>query len=269
MSDPTRTHIAVPRPKYMLTDKKQIGQRFARAAATYDSQAHIQYRVADRLLDLLEESGCTRPQDVLEIGCCTGLLSRRLAARFPSIQTLYCNDLVDFSASIREKLGRHALCPVFLPGDIETIDLPTRFDLIISSSTFHWLHDLPALLAKLRHHLQPGGFLAFSMYGPENLREVREVTGIGLEYPDLSTVKDMLSDHYRLLYASQHLEEFFFPDPMAILQHLRQTGVNSVRSTGWSKGRLQRFIEVYRQRFNGDQGLSLTYHPMYLVARRH
>src|SRR5690606_17022422 len=55
--------------------------RFGRAAARYDAQAGVQAQMADALLSLWGERAA--PARILEFGCGTGLLTRRLRARFP------------------------------------------------------------------------------------------------------------------------------------------------------------------------------------------
>lgn len=252
----------------MRADKKQVRIHFARAAATYDRQASVQERVADRLLALVDAHIGQPPVSALEIGCCTGILTRRIAVRFPQLQVLHVNDLV-------EEFGRLAgQVPLsgqvrFLGGDIETRPLPQSYHLILSSSTFHWLYDLAAFFAKLQRHLHPGGLLAFAMYGPENLQEIRALTGSGLEYPSLEKLKNLLEQqNFGIAEATEETKVLHFPDPAAVLQHLRQTGVNALAGPGWNRAQLQEFISQYQARFQTVQGVRLTYHPMYLVARR-
>jgi len=250
------------------TDKKQVQLHFARAADTYDRQAVIQHRVAERLLSLVSKYRSDPPNSALEIGCCTGILTRKLVSRFPQLEVLHINDLVeDFSRQV----GRIDIPGQveFLAGDIETIPLPGQYQLIISSSTFHWFHDLAVFFAKLRHHLHGDGLLAFAMYGPDNLQEIRALTGCGLKYPSLKQLVAMLEPHLEVLTATEAREVLFFQNPSAVLQHLRDTGVNALAGSSWSKQRLQEFICQYQNRFSGETGVRLTYHPMYILARLH
>jgi malonyl-CoA O-methyltransferase len=254
----------------MRPDKKKIHTRFSRATATYDRQAVIQRRVAARLLALLDEN-CTRPpQRVLEIGCSTGILTAMLTGRYKAVATLYVNDLVpEFHAMVREKVGDD-LNLVFLPGDIESIALPSDLDLIISSSTFHWLHNLPALFDRLHGLMAPGGILCFAMYGPENLFELRAIAGIGLDYPSPADLTGMLKNRFQVLACEGELVSFHFADPRTLLDHLRQTGVNALDATPWTRSRLNDFIRRYARHYGGPDGVALTYHPVYCVAgRRH
>ncbi|ADW16200.1 biotin biosynthesis protein BioC [Desulfobulbus propionicus DSM 2032] len=253
----------------MIPDKKLIKLRFEQAAATYEQQATVQHRVADRLLGLLNDSapGVT-PEQILEIGCCTGLLTEKVLERYPSIQQLTVSDLVAaFEQCVCRKAGLRVDNITFLAGDIETIRLPARYDLIISSSTLHWVHDLPALCAKLHRHLQPQGTLAFSLYGKDNLAEIRAVTGVGLAYRNLDQLRTVVAERFDILAAEETRETLWYPDPIAVLQHLRATGVNSIGQRPWTRRQVNAFSHAYRDRFSGQQGVRLTYHPMFIVAR--
>ena len=51
--------------------------------------------------------------------------------------------------------------------DLETLELPDgKFDLVYSSLTFHYLHNLPSVLQTVERALVPGGIVAFSVVHP-------------------------------------------------------------------------------------------------------
>jgi malonyl-ACP O-methyltransferase BioC len=265
-------------------DKHFVCRQFRRAAASYDRQATIQHRVADRLLALTAKYTNQQPQtlSVLEIGCCTGLLTSKLLNSNIKVRSLILNDLMpDFAERLPQDIAVSKLSVgeprveelsleelSFLPGDIEKLPLPGPFDLIISSSTFHWLDDLEQTLDKLLAALHPGGVLAFSLYGPNNLPEIKELTGIGLDYLSLPEITSMLKKQCILEESHQDKEVFLFPKPRDVLSHLRQTGVNSINRTLWTRQELHSFCQEYTKRFQIDQAVRLTYNPLYFVARR-
>jgi malonyl-CoA O-methyltransferase len=257
--------LNLPMPSFV--DKNFLCRQFRRAAGSYEHHALVQEQTADHLLDVLAQHGGTMQHRVLEIGCCTGLLTRKLLQRFNGIRELILNDLVpDFPS----RICATCLAPAtaFLPGDIESLPLPGRFDLIISSSTLHWLHDIDKLLTKLADHLNPGGTLAFSLYGQDNLREIKELTGIGLHYRSQQEIEVMLRRHFILAHSSSQREILHFSSPQDVLRHLRQTGVNALSRAAWNRTRLEQFCAEYRRRFCAGTGVVLTYHPLFFVASR-
>ena len=254
-------------------DKDLIRRRFVRALATYETEARVQAEVAARLLSLLAETlPDFAPRTALEIGCAGGLLTELLVARLPALTSITANDLAPEYGVVLAERGRDWRPKlVFLPGDIEGLPLAGHFDLIISSSTLQWVHDLPGLAAKLARHLRPGGALAVALYGPDNFRELRELTGIGLDYPSLAELEAALSPHFRALICREERHTRHFPDALAVLRHLRATGVNALSADtgeGWTRGRLARFGAEYEARFGGMEGVGLTYHPLYCVATK-
>ena len=50
---------------------------FEKKFDTYDENAHIQKSVADTLVEFLDEMGVSKEREVFEIGCGTGLFSKR------------------------------------------------------------------------------------------------------------------------------------------------------------------------------------------------
>ncbi len=256
-------------PNIMLADKRQIRHSFSRAALTYDKQALVQRRVAGRLLDLLEASGCSRPGHVLEIGCCTGLLSQTLVHRFGSMAALHLNDLADeLFPLVRRRIADFRGSCSFLGGDFESVPIPGRYDLVVSSSTFHWFHDLEHALEKTAGLLKPKGFLALSLFGPDNLRELRILTGKGLDYISLDSLRDLLEERFLISACEEERQRVYFATVDDLLVHLRQSGVNCLSTKGWSRTALERFREEYELRFRETKGVGLTYHPMYIIARR-
>lgn len=255
---------------YLVPDKKLIKLRFEQAAATYEQNAQVQILVAERLLDLLAKAApqCTKPERILEIGCCTGLLTEKISARYPDYGLLTASDLVDsFQQCLCSKNLLSSGRVTFLAGDIETISLPSAYDLIISSSTLQWVHNLPHLCRKLSRHCRQHGILAISLYGALNLQEIRTLCGVGLHYTTFEQVQAMVGEHFQILAAEQSTETLWFRDALSVLHHLRATGVNAIGQKAWTRKQLQAFLAAYEERFHGVHGVPLTYHPMYIIAQ--
>ncbi len=249
-------------------NKKHIEKRFNQSAGSYDEHAHVQRQVVQRLRELLAGHLSGGAFKVLEAGCGTGLLTRELK-RWPAVAELWVNDLSkELCSRTAELLEVPALCIV--PGDIETVELPVGFHLIVSSSVFQWLTAPGETIARLVSRLAPGGWLVFSTFGVRNLQEIRELTGEGLDYPDGATMRSLLAAGTELLYAEEEEVRLRFSDPVEVLQHLKKTGVNSLPSTNLrTPSALHRFVAAYRDRYSDDDGFCyLTYHPVYYVCRK-
>lgn len=250
-------------------NKNRIAQCFRQAIATYDRHATVQRQVGARLLSLVGQFSAIKYDKVLEIGCCTGLLTQMLCQR-QRVQTLFLNDMVvEFEAPVMAKISAERM-PQVQPcfGDIETLQLPERLSLVLSSATFQWLDDLPGFLHRLFQSLGEDGFLAFSIFVPGTLREFTELTGVGLDYRSSEEIAGLLERDFILERMVTEENQLILPTPRDVLYHLRATGVGGVRPYRWSSLGLRRFEKEYRARFEVDGAVPVTYVSACYIARK-
>jgi len=97
---------------------------------------------------------------------------------------------------------------------------------------------------------------------------VTSITGIGLPYLGVKEWVDALGDGWRVAEAFDETTRLTFETPVDVLRHLRRTGVTGVRPFRWGAGGLRLFADEYRRRFGDGDGVTLTYHPVYIVAEK-
>ncbi|WP_107688075.1 malonyl-ACP O-methyltransferase BioC [Neisseria wadsworthii] len=241
--------------------KTDIARRFTRALPSYAQNAPAQTQIAGKLLTLLKQQFSGEAACALEIGCGSGIYSGLLQSSLP-VQEWHVNDL---STACEAWVSAHR----FLGGDIETLALNTQYDLITSSSTFQWLADPAALVRKLNACLNTGGILAFSTFTPENLFQIKSLTGAGLDYPTEQEWRRLLLNcGFHVCHTESESLTLHFDSPLAVLQHLKYTGVTATQKQMWTKSRMQHFAEAYRNRYATDGRYPLTYTPLYIVAQK-
>lgn len=237
----------------MSINKTQVKQRFARAKQSYTQQAIAQQQICDHLYALTMQHAPFK--QVFEIGCGSGNLTYLIA---PYAQTYIANDLY---ADVKDFLPKGVQTCI---GDAEQVDFP-QSDLIVSSSALQWMN-LPVVLQKAHNALVSRGWLCVSTFGTQNVQEVKALTGQGLEYYSKQQLCNLFEQYgFEVLHAEEQTLVLEFETPLAMLHHLKETGVTANQANfRWTKQSLKQFCEQYQQHYQNK----LTYHPIYLIARR-
>ena len=248
----------------MSINKALVAQRFAKAGQSYVEHAVVQKQISAQLFKYLKVYCPQNLASVLEIGCGSGNLTHLFQTHFQFDQ-LFLNDLyedVDQHFSTIQNIA-------WLIGDIEQLTLPQSLDAVISSSALQWMTDLPKLLHRIHDALKPKGYLGFSTFGENNLIEIKKLTRQGLNYYSIDVLKQKLEENgFEIVFIQEEQKHLYFDDPKSVLQHLKATGVTATaKSHRWTKQSLQQFYSDYQQ-FYDEQGFRLTYHPIYVIARR-
>lgn len=249
-----------------MMNKQLIAERFSKAIATYPHEASVQRRIADKMISLVGNyipSPCTR---VIEFGCGTGIYSR-LLYRILHPEELLLNDLCPAMGQCCEDL----LCREgvsFIAGDAESLAFPLHNSLITSCSTLQWFESPELFFGRCDTLLNAQGYFAFSTFGEENMKEIRELTGNGLPYRTREELESALSLHFNIVHSEEERITLLFDEPLKVLRHLKQTGVNGTSARAWTRQDLQDFSERYRREFAQNAAVSLTYHPIYIIAQK-
>jgi ubiquinone/menaquinone biosynthesis C-methylase UbiE len=132
--------------------------QYARLAPGYDARwARYTARTVHGTLQGLRLAPGER---VLDAGCGTGALLAALLAREPRLRATG----VDLSDAMLEHARAQLPAEVaLLAGDVHALPLAAaRFDLVVSTSSYHFWDDKPGALAELRRVLVPGGRLVLT-----------------------------------------------------------------------------------------------------------
>jgi 2-polyprenyl-3-methyl-5-hydroxy-6-metoxy-1,4-benzoquinol methylase len=97
------------------------------------------------------------PERVLDVGCSSGYLARRLAERGATV--------VGIDADERAAEEARSVCEQVLVGDVETMELPfgdASFDVVLCGDVLEHLRDPDAFLRRVRPFLRAGGRLVLT-----------------------------------------------------------------------------------------------------------
>lgn len=253
-------------------DKQLVARSFAHSRYTYEQEASVQRQIAEKMMRLLENVSTTYPathlpRHLVEVGCGTGSFSRMLQDKFHP-ESLLLNDLCPEMEECLKDLCRNPHIR-FLAQDAEILEFPAQTQLIASCSTVQWFNHPNVFLQHCHQALTDNGWLAISTFGPQNMHQIRQLTGHGLTYLNLEAWKKMLSPKFHIIHAEEEIAELRFDSPLDVLKHMKQTGVTGTEKRMWTRGILQSFCQQYIQLFSQEnQQVSLTYHPIYLIAKK-
>ena len=235
-------------------NKELIKRRFERCLKTYDANAAVQDRMAQKLISMLNHK---EYPEILEIGCGTGLLTR-YAVKNLSYNSYSACDIVpkceEYIKSIDSKI-------LFTPCDVDSLFNDRQsYDLIISNAVFQWLDDTENVIKNIIRKLNPDGVLIFSTFGTQNFSEVFQAAGKGLVYYSIEDWKKKLTGLKFTI--EKEIIRLNFETPADVLRHMKNTGVNSLSNMAWKKTDLFKFEYAYNNICNNAP--TLTYNPIYI-----
>ncbi|MDH3281241.1 MAG: malonyl-ACP O-methyltransferase BioC [Gammaproteobacteria bacterium] len=257
------------RPQF---DKRQVRRAFDRAAAGYDQAATVQREMADEIMERLDFIKFT-PRRVLDVGCGTGYLVRRLARRYRRAVVLGLDLSATMLVQARDQTRWFQWRRRWINADAERLPLAdASLDMLVSTATLQWC-DLRLALTEFSRVLRPGGLLMFASFGPDTLREIRTAwaaadPGVHVhEFLDMHEVGDALLaqgfenpvmdvDRVGVTHAN-------VADALRAIQEIGSTNLAAQRARGLTgRNRFKRFKEAYAAQ-RRDGRLSTTYEVVY------
>jgi malonyl-ACP O-methyltransferase BioC len=233
-------------------NKDLIHQRFAKTLSSYENNAKIQKKMAERLAKFPTKSIY---DNILEIGCGTGFLTKLIVENF-EFKKYVAVDIVENCKSYITQIDKKIQ---FIPDDIENYlkKNDEKFDLIISNAALQWTNDFEGIVNNLKSKLNPDGELIFSTFGKENFREIYFLLGTTLEYFSAHELEKMFNAK-----TEEEIHVMSFETPKDVLKHLQLTGVNAIENKVWTKKNLIQFEQGYSSLCATRP--TLTYHPIYV-----
>lgn len=137
-------------------------------AGSYQRVSGPQFAWGRRVVEGIPFAG---DEDVLDAGCGTGRVTRLLAERVPGGSVLAVDGSREMIEEATRRLSDLGGRVRFLHADLTALSLEEPVDLIVSTATFHWIHDHDGLFARLRRALRPGGRLVAQCGGAGNIAD--------------------------------------------------------------------------------------------------
>ena len=213
----------------------------------YEKYSLAQKQVAKNLLDYMGKSNIFDIQinSIFEIGCGTGIFTKEYRKYFLH-SDLILNDIFDVREFIKDIDYN-----IFIQENIEELDIP-KSDLVVSSSVFQWIKDKDSLIRNIAENTDN---LCFSSYVSGNLIEIKNHFDISLDYLNIEEFKEILKKYFSSVKSYSETIKLDFEAPMAVLKHLKYTGVTGFQKTSISK------IKTFKDNI-------LTYKVAYFICKK-
>jgi malonyl-CoA O-methyltransferase len=268
-----------------ILDKRMVRRSFEQAAASYDQSAVLQREICDRMLSRLEYIKYV-PARIIDAGSGTGYGTRKLIERYPAAEVIP----MDIALTMHDR-ARHALIEQ-LPGwqrwlpfkrhqpkdyicaDIEQLPLcEASVGMIWSNLAIQWCNDLKQTFTEAYRVLEDGGLLMFSTFGPDTLKELRQVFesvdsfNHVNRFIDMHDIGDMLvGSGFSLPVMDMEYITLTYEDVKSVMQDLKAIGARNVtlgRRRGlMGKATWQQVIDQY-EILRKDGRLPATYEVVY------
>ena len=249
-------------------------QKFSVAAPTYEQGAKAQAESAERLLNFLPHSGFSR---LLEAGCGTGLLTRRLGELYESVE-IYA---FDFSTSMvaRAAAARQTGSFCWFVADARQFSLNKKFPLIVSSTALHWAQPLAAVFSNLAAHLQVEGKFIFNLMTANTLWELQKIRSRvapdkapARPLPRINQVRRALAEAGLKVEEEETVEiTVDYASASDFLNSLKRRGVTgrtvAAPRLPLTPGELRRLRELYEKKYSHNGGVRATYEVGFYVTK--
>lgn len=162
----------------------------------YRKSADFVSKLGEPVIELLEPKAGER---ILDLGCGTGILAKRLADMGCSVVG---TDASPEMVSAAKELGLDVLL-----ADAQTLKMDEKFDAVMSNAAIHWMPDQYAVVRRVWNLLKPGGRFAAECGGEGCVRIIREGMKIALikrgidykarnpwKYPELGAFSKILEN---------------------------------------------------------------------------
>ena len=257
-----------------LLDKQSVARSFSRAAAQYDSAAHLQRRLGEQLSDYLPAPGDVKR--VVDLGCGTGYFLPALQKMYPTAQLLACDLAWGMVAHARQQ---RSVAADWLCADAERLPFADEsVDLIFSNLVFQWCEDLPRLAAELQRVVSPQGCAVFTTLGPGTLTELRQAWAAVDDavhvnrFPSAGAVEgELVKAGFDHVVLETVPEVVHYPVLTPLLRELKTLGANNINrgrpATLTGRARI-RALETAYEAFREPAGLPATWEVYFVRARK-
>ena len=229
---------------------------FNKAAETYDNNCYIQQLIGDKLIHILKVLKPTAT-NIIDLGCGTGLLTKKIASTYPNFKQFYAIDIAERSLTIAKKrLYKYNIKT--LEQNFENLNGTQIADLIFANMSLHWSNNLDHTLSNIYKHLHTKGILAFSIPIHGTFHELDKRTVLPF-YETYILRSKLIQCGFTILNDSEYINLLTFPSFILALKSIKNAGANYY-------GQPSTFTNLLKLRKFTNRPFSLTYKIAIFIA---
>lgn len=260
--------------KLTNSKKQEIQHHFGKSALSYDKNADLQSRIADRLIASLKPWKAIIPEGpIIELGCGTGFVTEGLAALYSGRSI----EVTDLSASMIEYCQQKFSDTSHLNFSQLDAEYPPHkephYALTVSGFTAQWFDDPALTLGRWMQAIKPGGLLLVSFPGNESFpRWKKYCRELGLPYtgntlPDVEEMVIKMSvDSSQVDYYEDTVTETF-DSALDFFRNLKKVGA-STQKEGRSLSASEMSLLINHWDSQSDNPVEVDYHVIFLAVKK-
>jgi trans-aconitate 2-methyltransferase len=169
-------------------------------------------------LKLLEKRNWAGNEVVLDAGAGSGNLTRFLAERVPEGRVYAVDADPNMIHQARANLSDHSNAQI-IHSSMDSVDLPTKVDVIFSNAALHWIPDLEKVFVHFWQLLRPGGELLLECGGEGNVQRA------------LSHIQRIMHRDEFKGYFTTWKRPWHFPSPEEVRKLLMHIGFREIQAS--------------------------------------
>jgi len=159
--DANQQHYEVPAAFF----EQALGPRRKYSCCLYDGATTLAEAEEKALAETALHAGLANGQRILELGCGWGSLTLWMAEHYPDSRITAVSNSTSQGAFIRAQAATRGFGNVeIITADINSFDLETKVDRVVSVEMFEHLSNWPAALARVNRWLKPTGRLFLHVF---------------------------------------------------------------------------------------------------------
>lgn len=263
-------------PEIQIFDRHLLQIKRSRTAHSLANTDFLIKHSLEDILERLEDMNKKFPL-ILNLGSRTGYASTQLSNRSGSLRVIDTDISLEL---IKQNNNKNKII-------LDEENLPfanNTFDLVISILNLHQINDLPGCLIQLKNSLKPNGLLIASLFGEQNLFELRNIlmqtelqcfNGISPRFSPAIDIKQLggllQRAGFDMPVIDKDVIKVNYSSPLKLLHDLRNMGESNIMNRRNKQYLGKNFWNQFKQNYiktygNSDGTVQASYEILTLTA---